>query len=386
MVNFKISKPQPDFNELAGVLNGTKKNERALYQELFVDEEIKKVVLEDYLGEKYVPAPSGAFALGGKHSEISFAEKKKRYKEYYENTLMFYYRMGYSLYVDFTFMNHIEELNTLPAVKSKDTAVHNKGERYWANTKNGMIASWEDYEKFPWDLTDRLIEEDCELIGLFKNIVPDGMKIATSISFFEFILEWIFGYENLFMFLYDNPDLVSEVFNRVGKMCHKYYKATVSVPEVGAIWHADDLGYGTGTMLSVKDLERLVFPWVKKFAEIAHSHNKPIYCHACGKKDEVMDILIDKVKLDAIHSFEDVSHPVTKYIDIWGDRIGMIGGIDMDKMARFGTDELKSHIKSTLDYGISRGRYVCGTGNTVSNYVPVENYLLLINECQNWTG
>ena len=127
MADFKIAKPRPDFNGLVEVLNGTKKSKGALYQELLIDEEIKKIVLEDYLGEEYVPPPVAAFSLGNKHSEINFSEKKKQYREYYENTLLFYYKMGYSLYVDFTFMNHIEERNSLPAVKSKDTAVHNKG-------------------------------------------------------------------------------------------------------------------------------------------------------------------------------------------------------------------------------------------------------------------
>jgi uroporphyrinogen decarboxylase len=81
-----------------------------------------------------------------------------------------------------------------------------------------------------------------------------------------------------------------------------------------------------------------------------------------------------------------VCHPVTKYTDIWGNRIGILGGIDMDKIARYEKDDLKTYIRATLDYCIPKGRYVCGTGNTVANYIPVENYLLLINECQNWPG
>jgi len=387
MADFRIAEPQPDFDELVAVLNGTRKSDKALYQELMVDEEIKKKVLQDYLKEEYVPPPVSAFSLGeNKQSKTSFAEKKKKYKTYYENTLQFYYRMGYSLYVDFTFQNHIEELNTLPPVRSTDTAVHSKGKRYWANMANGMIKSWEDFENFPWHLTDQVIDEYAEIVGLFKNIIPDGMKIATSSSVFEFVLEWILGYENLFLFLHDKPDLVSSVFTKVGEMSFKYYEATIAEPVVGCIWHADDLGYKSGTMLSVKDLERLVFPWVKKYAEIAHSHNKQFYWHSCGKKDEIMDILINEIKLDAIHGFEEVSYPVTKYKEIWGDKIGIIGGIDMDKISRMEKDDLKFYIKSILDYCVPKGRYICGTGNSVANYIPVENYLLMISECQKWEG
>ncbi|GAG47384.1 unnamed protein product, partial [marine sediment metagenome] len=31
-----------------------------------------------------------------------------------------------------------------------------------------------------------------------------------------------------------------------------------------------------------------------------------------------------------------------------------------------------------------KGRFILGSGNTVANYVPVENYLMLIEEARRW--
>jgi uroporphyrinogen decarboxylase len=381
---FQLKKQKHDFNTIIDVISGTKKLDEVLYLEFQIDEEIRKVILEEYLNEKYYGPPKELFSSNVKlTSSLSFKELKKDYKRYYENSIMFFHRMGYSLYVDLTFLTHFKALNTI-SVKGKDTAKYSKGDREWANTSNNMIMTWQDFEEFPWQTIDKLIEEDLYLLDLFKDILPSGMKIAISSSLFEFLLEWIFGYEKLFLLLYDNPDLVSETFNRIGEKVLKFYDLASNFESVGCIWHADDLGYKNGTMLSVDDLKKLVFPWLKKYVNIAHTRNLPFFYHTCGKKDEIMDIFIKDIDLDAIHSFEDEIQPVIEFKKIWGDRIGIIGGVDMDKICRYENDKLKKYIMSILDYCVPKGRYICGTGNTVANYIPVENYLLMVEIFQNW--
>ena len=47
-----------------------------------------------------------------------------------------------------------------------------------------------------------------------------------------------------------------------------------------------------------------------------------------------MNDLIDYVKIDAKHSYEDSSYSVAEYKKLYGDRIAILGGIDMDKLSR----------------------------------------------------
>ncbi|MHB1346932.1 MAG: uroporphyrinogen decarboxylase family protein, partial [Candidatus Humimicrobiaceae bacterium] len=259
------------------------------------------------------------------------------------------------------------------------------GERYWANEGTGVIRSWKDFEKFPWETPEKYIDEYLYNLDMISKFLPDGMKIGISGTFFEEPLEWIFGFENLFYLIHDNPHLVSEVYDKVGEIIYNFYKSAIGHENVGCIFHADDLGYKNGTLISVKDLEKLVFPWFKKFSSIAHVNNKPFFLHSCGKKAEIMNILINDTKIDAIHSFEDASYPVKEYSAEWGDKVGIMGGIDIDKLTRFNESDLKIYIRDTLDFCVPKGRYVCGTGNSVTNYIPVKNYITLINECNDWS-
>jgi uroporphyrinogen decarboxylase len=383
MLNFLKNKPKHDFNLLADVLKGTKKSEKVLYGELLVDEEIKKVILEEFLEDKYFPPPVISWGENKAIDLLNFNEKKSYYKNYYESTISFYYKMGYSMIPDMMFMYNFESLNPLN-IKSKDTAGLSKGSRHWAVEGTGIIKTWEDFEKFPWNIYKSFIEEYLNILEMTKGMLPDGMKFAISGTFFEEPLEWIFGYENMFFLMVDNPDLVSQVYSRVGEIVYDFYKSAIDHKNVGCIFHADDLGYKSGTLISVKDLKKLVFPWFKKYSELAHDANKPFFLHSCGKKHEIMDILINDVKIDAIHSFEDASYPVTEYITKWGSKVGIMGGVDIDKLVRLDEKSLRSYIKSILDFCVPKGRYICGTGNSVANYVPIKNYLILLEECNNW--
>ena len=378
-----INKNELDFDLLVDVLKGIRTAPGVLNAEVLIDEEIKEKILVDYLNDAYCPPPisqwgDNAFKLN------AFSEKKKAYKKYYQSTINFYRKMGYSLFADMTFISNFESINSI-VNKTDDTAQLNKGIRHWAVEDQGMIKTWDDFEKFPWKLADDLNCEYIELLDIIKQLLPDGMKIGVIASLFEEPLEWIFGYQNFFFLLTDNRDLVKAVFDKVGEIMLNFYRSVIDHESVGCIFHADDLGYKTGTMLSLKDLNELVFPWFKKYSEIAHNSNKPFFLHSCGKKDEIMDILIDDIGIDAIHAFEDVSYPIIKYKEIWGEKVGIIGGADVDKLTRLGEQDLRDYVRKILDFCVLKGRYIFGSGNSITNYIPVKNYLIMLDECNKWS-
>ena len=56
------------------------------------------------------------------------------------------------------------------------------------------------------------------------------------------------------------------------------------------------------------------------------------------------------------------------------------GGVDMDKLCRLPIDQLRAYCRSVLDACMPSGRYCYGSGNTIANYVPIENYFAMIEE------
>ena len=93
--------------------------------------------------------------------------------------------------------------------------------------------------------------------------------------------------------------------------------------------------------------------------------------------------LIEDVKIDAFHSFQDVIIPIGRFMERYGDRIAGFGGVDMDCLARMEEDELRQYVRSILD-DCMPGRFALGSGNTVANYIPVDNYLAMLDEARRW--
>ena len=108
--------------------------------------------------------------------------------------------------------------------------------------------------------------------------------------------------------------------------------------------------------------------------------------HACGNLSDVMDSLIDYVHLDAKHSFEDEIEPMVEAKRKYGSQIALLGGIDVDFLCRADEERIRQRVRETLDFCHPGGGYCLGSGNTVANYMPVDNYLAMLDEGRRYCG
>ncbi len=349
-----IENPQPDFETFEKVIKGETQPGKVHLAELGVDQEVMQAITEDAFGETWVPW----------RDETREANVRQR--------ISFYYRLGYD------FFPSGPEFRNMPRFKERvaaDTAGTSRETRSWVDESGGIIKNWDDFERIGWDN----ITLDLRRVELAAAHVPDGMKITVCACLFETILERFFGYEDLFVLSIENPDLVAKVFEVWGRKVYEAYAACVECPQVGAIFHADDLGYRSATMLSPAFLREHVFPWFAKYAALAHEHGLTYWYHCCGNVSEVMDDLINDVRIDAFHSFQDPIIPVGDFMKLYGDRVAALGGLDMDKLARMSEPDLRAYVRETIE-ACMPGRFALGSGNTVANYIPVANYLALLDE------
>jgi len=383
LYRFPIKKPEPDFYQFLKVLNGEKKPDKVHFAEFWIDEQIKEYIIEKYFKEKNVPLPD---IFSDSYSGSSMEDKRKAHEKYYAQIIDFRYRMGYCYYVDGKFLVDFMCSYNEALKLSRDTALYSKGLRAWAEEGTGMIKSFNDFERFPWDRTRKLLLEfENHLCFLSRNI-PDGMKIVVTGSLFEQIMEWLLGYENFFYLIHDQPDLIESVVNKVGQIMYDFYQTAAPADCIGALLLSDDLGYKTSSIISIKHLRKWFFPWYKKYSLIAHKYNKQIWHHCCGYKYDIMEDLIFDIELDAIHSFEDTCCPVIDFKKEYGNKIAILGGVDVDKLARWNKKDLSKHIKNILDVCMDKGRFALGSGNSITNYIPVENYLTMLETGLDWNG
>ena len=258
MLRFPLIKPEPDFYDLLKVIAGKKEPSRVLFFEILIDDEVKKIIVEKYFGEKNCPPNFLTYKssqnLKNTLIDLGSEDNKEISRKYYKQLINFYYRMGHSIVPYWEYIIYFQQLFNNKMILGKDTAGLSRGNRTWAQEGNGLIRSWEDFENFPWDKAEKIMmPRFVEQLGFISKNLPDGMKILVFSSTYEQVMEWLLGYEGLFYGVYDQPDLVEAVFEKVGELVYKYYTIVIPMDSVGAIIQTDDLGFKTSTMLSIKD-------------------------------------------------------------------------------------------------------------------------------------
>ena len=184
------------------------------------------------------------------------------------------------------------------------------------------------------------------------------------------------GFEHLCELVSDDPELVQDVFDKVGGCLLAYYQRVVGHPAIGLLMSNDDWGFKTQTMLSPKQMRRFVFPWHERIVACGHAAGKPVVLHSCGNLAPVMDDVIDGLKYNGKHSYEDGIMRVEEASARWGKRIAILGGIDLDYLCR--TQPAEIHARSAALLAASGGRWAAGSGNSVPEWVPSAAFLACI--------
>jgi len=256
--------------------------------------------------------------------------------------------------------------------------------------KEGVIQNREDFEKYPWDeVPDLFFARYGQDYAALRDVMPLGMKAVggPGNGVFECVQD-IVGFSNLCIISVDDPPLYDELFEKVGqtnfKIWQRFMKEYDSMYAV--LRFGDDLGFKSNTLLSSADIHRLILPAYQKIVALVHQYNKPFLFHSCGCIFDVMEPLINLVKIDAKHSNEDQIAPFPVWVERYGDRIGNFGGVDTDALCRFSESEIRAYVLDVLRQCRGHGGLAFGSGNSIPDYVPPAGYLAMINTLREYRG
>lgn len=231
------------------------------------------------------------------------------------------------------------------------------------------------FEAYPWPNPDL---GDYDIISRVTQYLPDKMKFIghSDGGILENVIALV-GFERLCFMIYEDEDLVKDIFDAIGSRLLRHYELMCRYPAIGACIVNDDWGFKTQTMLPPDVLRKFVFPWYKEITAAIHRTGRPVILHSCGNLAEVMDDIIDYIGVDAKHSFEDSIVPIEKAYEQYSSRISLLGGIDMDFLARGSPAEIKARAVNLLRMTARRGRYALGSGNSIPEYIPFENFFAM---------
>lgn len=299
--------------------------------------------------------------------------------KYIDFSLVFYKEIGY----DYATAITIVPYPRASAHLKKENPQQPGKVRAWQEEHKALITNQDEFEAFPWPSPEQisLLPIDC-----MAEKIPLNMKI---IVFYQGIFEelrGLMGFETMAIKSIEEPALIGDILEQLTILAEVAIDRAAAHPAVGAVFYGDDMGFNSGTMLSPKFMREWIIPRQKRIADACHRHNKPFLLHSCGQIDALMEDLIEVVGIDARHGFQDNIEPVEEIYKKYGDRIAILGGVDVDLLTRGTIEQVKARTRQVLEACALKGGFCIGSNNSVANFCKIENYYAMLDEVRKWNA
>ncbi|MFP4058362.1 MAG: uroporphyrinogen decarboxylase family protein [Candidatus Brocadiia bacterium] len=332
--------PDADFQRLLAAVRREGEPDRVPFVELGADAEVMEAVLEQ--------------PLRSAHQEVRF-----------------WHALGY----DYAPIKAL-----VPWVRRRDQAADTAplphARREWVNARSTAFTTREGFRRFPWPRPE---DVDYRPVEQAVRAAPGGLGIVGRTSGVLENAMFTLGYQGFAYLMADDPRLLRDVVDTVGRLLLDVVRTLAGMEGVGAVFFGEDMGFKTATLISPQALRQLIFPWHRRIVAAAHDRGKPILLHSCGNLRAIMDDILE-IGWDARHSYEDAIQPIAEAKALYGHRIAVLGGIDMDLLGRGSEQAVRAGVREVIARCAPGGGFAIGSGNTVANYVPVGNYLAMLDE------
>lgn len=251
----------------------------------------------------------------------------------------------------------------------------------WAGDETSLVSSWEDYENYPWPDPETI--DYSNLVECAGCLYP-GMKIISGVGGI-FTRVWrIMGFDTFSFATVDQPDLVAELFRRVGETQLAVFRRIVEMDGIGAMWYGDDLAYKSGTMVHPDLLREHLFPYLREMGRICREHDLPFVMHSDGDLTEILPDLLE-AGLNGLHPLEPMAMDSAELKAEYGSRLCLLGNIEIGEVLTNGTPEdVEREVREKIRTLAPGGGYAVGSSNTVAHYVRLENYRAMIAATRRW--
>ena len=234
-----------------------------------------------------------------------------------------------------------------------------------------------DVEKFPWPEVKYL--DFSRVIEELKNAGPFYRASGMWTCFYHDLIN-LFGMEGYMMNMYDNPELVHAVTDKV---CEFYYDANVlffdqASDYIDGFFFGNDFGTQIDLICGIAQFDEYILPWFEKFTNLAHSYGHQVILHSCGAISKTIGRFID-AKVDCLHPLQALAKDMDaqSLSKNFGGKITFLGGIDTQQLLDHGTpEEIKAEVKRVK--GILGPRLIVSPSHEcILPNVPMENIAAL---------
>jgi uroporphyrinogen decarboxylase len=195
----------------------------------------------------------------------------------------------------------------------------------------------------------------------------------------------LLGMENLYVLMYDAPELVDAVIGHVvdfyAASSRRILDAAADVMDIFFI--GNDFGSQIGPLMSPEQFQRFMLPHLKRLIDLGHDYGLLVQLHSCGGWEPLLAAMIE-AGLDGVHAIQpccrgmDLAHLKQTY----GGRILFNGAIDSQHVLIEGPSPefVREKTREVLGIMAPGGGYVAGASHdTILEETPVVNVMAMFD-------
>ena len=240
-----------------------------------------------------------------------------------------------------------------------------------AYVTNGLIDSKEALEsvRMPDPDDEKLLRSIEEMIKRYKGDRAMGARIRLGAS--PSILSM--GLENLAYFYADEDDTLIKTVGMYTDWSRRLNR-NLSEMDFDFFWAFDDIAYTSNMMMSPPMFREVFKDALKKAAETI---KKPWIFHSDGNYQAILDDIIE-LGASGIHPIEKDSMDTRWLKENYGDRLCLIGNIDIGYTLSYGTEqEVDDEVRERIELLGPGGRYIISDSNSIPEGCKAENIIAM---------
>ena len=248
------------------------------------------------------------------------------------------------------------------------------------------ITKWHDVIKVPempgsidWEKMAKL---DCERVKLDRS-QSAAMAVIGLMPFQQFIA--FMGFNNGFMAMYEEPELVKELLHFMVDVYMPLIQASLDYYDPDLMYLLDDTASQANPFISPEMYRDILKPVYKRITEPIMERGIPIQFHNCGRCEDFMDDMFEcGVRIwDPGQTMNDLLGIKKKF----DRKIGIAGGYNWilpDSWPEVNEEEIRQTVRDCIDlyapdggyafFGAALGKYGDRTIDMVNGWIAEESY------------
>jgi uroporphyrinogen decarboxylase len=317
--------------------------------------------------EHYITSPAMEKILNAQFAKLEFGDARDQ-AEYFRQHCRFFKEMTYDI---------VTYEVCLGGILPGESALRGG---------QGPIQSRADFNAYPWgELPDRFRQLAWPRLDTLVTALPPGMKAVGGIGNGVFELaESLVGLEYLPFMEADDPELYADLFRAIGDLMAAAWREFMPryASHFAACRFGDDLGFKSSLLTNPRTVREHILPQYRRVIEIVHAGGQPFIWHSCGCVFEIMEDVI-ALGIQAKHSNEDAIAPFERWLEDYGGRIALLGGFDLGFLCANSPEVIYATVlEAGRRFRASARGYALGSGNSIPDYLPPENYLAMLRAAQ----